>query len=195
MNKRFNILFFFTVVNIVTIYAQWSEKDSLNLEKILSGDREIKLNPEAIEKILLESPISKTPELLKPLLSTDKPVLEFSEELPTFFTDSLESKKFLFLTLKPYSIYTRWNEDPIYGGKVQPYVWPMATKEYSRSQTPQRSNYANSFPFAGKGGGRPAPSAGAVVSFSMEDVLQNLFSKKGRARLRNAKHANAWKNY
>lgn len=192
MKLRAGILFFLLLTGMSSLYAQWSEQDSLNLQRILSGEGEIQLNPEAIRDIRLESPSINLPDLFEPLMQQDESILRFNEELPTFFTDSVSQKK-MYMTLKPYTAFTKYNEDPVYGDKKGEYIWPMATKAYIRPY--EANEYRVRPPLPSAGGSFHTTLGGASVSFSMEDLLQSIFSKKGRARLRNAKHANAWKTY
>lgn len=189
MNRRISISLYLFTLGIISVNAQWTERDSLNLERILSGDQEIQLNPEAIDDIRLETPSFKMPELSQPLVPEQESIFNFDETLPTFFTDSIQEKRVLYLTLKPYTIFTKYNEDPVYGPNKNGYIWPMATKMYDSGQGTYRAGPASA------GGSFNNVSAGFSYSFSMEDVLQRIFSKKGRARLRNAKNANAWKTY
>lgn len=86
---------------------QWTKQDSLKLRKLLDGDGELMLNPDAVNSIRFES----SP-LGKPMISTDSPVLKFNEELPELPFDRNELRK--VLTLRPYSAFTKRSEDPIY---------------------------------------------------------------------------------
>ena len=50
MSKRFIILLL--VLSVAgELYAQWTKKDSLNLQRIINGNGELKLNPEAVKRI------------------------------------------------------------------------------------------------------------------------------------------------
>lgn len=188
MNRRLGFSFFLFSTLTISAYGQWTAQDSLNLKKFLSGDSEIKLNPNAINNILLESPTIN----LKPMMQSEKPSLKFRTDLPSYFTDSIFRNKRIYLTLRPYSAFTRYNENP--AGRDGNYIQPMATKVRFRQGT-QPSNYTTSPSISGMGGPFRGGAAGVVGVFSMEDLLQSIFSKKGRARMHNAKNANAWKKY
>lgn len=191
MNKRFCSLSFLFVAGVIAANAQWTSQDSLKLQKFLSGEKELKLNAEEIGNIRLESPSLEKPFDLSPLMDTEKPSLKFKTNLPTYFTDSIPRKRRIYLTLHPYGIFTRYDENPVTG---QSYIYPMAVK-FSLRNGPVR-NYKVTTPLPGIGGRVLAPiGPGISYSFSAEDLLQRIFSKKGRARLHNAEHANAWKNY
>lgn len=51
MSKQIIILLLICLSNAETIYAQWTEKDSVWLRNVLSGKEELKLNPEALKAI------------------------------------------------------------------------------------------------------------------------------------------------
>lgn len=188
MDKRISISFLLCTLWIVNVHAQWTRQDSLRLQKFLSGDGEIHLNKEVIKSINFSLPSNQTPLHLRPMMSTESPSLKFCEDLPTLFSDSI-SKKLQRLTLSPYTIFTKYGEDPIYGkNKNGQYIWPSAVKLALR-----RAGQGQPLPGSPNQGSRA--SAGLVHRFSAEDILQSIFSKKGRTRLKNAKDANAWKNY
>ena len=51
MSKQVIILFLICLSNTDYLYAQWTEKDSVWLQKILSGKEKLELNPEALKAI------------------------------------------------------------------------------------------------------------------------------------------------
>lgn len=87
----------------VTLHAQWTAKDSVNLQRILNGKEDIKLNMDAVKQIDFNS--SPT----APKISKERPGLRLDETLPQV----LEKKK-VVLTLRPYTANTKYNWDPIY---------------------------------------------------------------------------------
>lgn len=188
MKRRFYLVCFLLLLGTIAVYAQWTAQDSIKLQKFLSGEKELKLNREETKHIQLETPSLNNLFNQSPLMDTEKPSLKFNTYLPTYFSDSTIRKKKIYLTLHPYSIFTRYDEDP------SGCTYPMAVKFDLRNGTVKggrqaiRTNGITSKLLAPVG-------PGISYSFSMEDVLQQIFSKKGRARLHNAKHANAWKTY
>ena len=65
-----------------TCYAQWTRKDSLELKESLRGDREVKLNKEAVKLINLNSGT------VSPLLFDEKPWMRYDGSLPAIITPS-----------------------------------------------------------------------------------------------------------
>lgn len=88
--------------------AQWSAKDSLNLQRILGGKEEIKLNMDAVKQIDLSTPMGA------PRAVTNKSWLQVDETLPT-----VNNKKKIILTLHPYTARTKYNWDPVYQRKIK----------------------------------------------------------------------------
>ena len=92
----------------VTLHAQWTAKDSVNLQRILNGKEDIKLNMDAVKQIDFNS----SPTV--PKMSKERPGLRLDETLPQV----LEKKK-VVLTLRPYTANTKYNWDPIYQKKIR----------------------------------------------------------------------------
>ena len=101
---------------VSVLRAQWTAKDSLNLDRILQGKEEIKLNPDAL-KHLDFNPLGA------PRVSEDKPWMRFDETLP-----QVRKKKKIILTLHPYTARTKYNWDPVYQKKINidAYTWEKA---------------------------------------------------------------------
>lgn len=114
MSKNLNLFLFFCVIT-VSAQAQWSQKDSLNLRRLLQGDGEIKLNPNAVKDIDFGSFIGE------PMKSNDSPATRYNTTLPSPRPDYSKMN----LTLRPYSIHTKFNYDPIYKRKIKvgPDTW------------------------------------------------------------------------
>lgn len=92
----------------VTLHAQWTAKDSVNLQRILNGKEDIKLNMDAVKQIDFNS----SPTV--PKMSKERPGLRLDETLPQV----LEKKK-VVLTLRPYTANTKYNWYPIYQKKIR----------------------------------------------------------------------------
>lgn len=60
----------------VTLHAQWTAKDSVNLQRILNGKEDIKLNMDAVKQIDFNS----SPTV--PKMSKERPGLRLDETLP-----------------------------------------------------------------------------------------------------------------
>ena len=85
----------------------WTPEDSLRLQRLLEGDGDIKLNPNALKE--LERNFGQ------PKASDEKSWLRFDETLP--YTPTEKQKK-IRLVLRPYTGYTPYNWDPIYQRKI-----------------------------------------------------------------------------
>ena len=99
------------LLSLVTlgVNAQWTAKDSLNLQRMLEGEGEVKLNREAIKLIDFGKVIGA------PGMSTAKSWMLPDESLPTI----LPEKKKIVLTLYPYTANTRFDWDPVYQRKIK----------------------------------------------------------------------------
>lgn len=190
--KRLLSTALFVMLGYTFCQAQWTRQDSIRLQQMLSGDQEIKLNEKAVKDIQLEIRTSK--ELLEKelLLDDTKNILNFDMTLPRFHTvaDSLLFKpRTIYLSLRPYGINGF--------AEFSPRPYPYVVRDEVRKKSERPSIYNEAFlaqPGIAGRVNRPI-GIGFSVSFSAEDLLQYLFSKKGRARLHNAKHAKAWKTY
>ena len=85
----------------------WTSADSLRLQRLLEGEGEIKLNPEALRE--LEQNFGQ------PKISEEKPWLKFDETLPMGISEKDKKAK---MVLRPYTGYTPYNWDPIRGCKI-----------------------------------------------------------------------------
>lgn len=92
------------------LYSQdWTPQDSIRLHRLLQGEGEVKLNPEALKEMGVTSPLG-TPKMV-----TDKSWLDFDNTLPVM---PRASKNKIVLTLRPYTANTKYNWDPIYQKKI-----------------------------------------------------------------------------
>lgn len=105
MMKRILLLLLLCPFALI-IRAQWTAKDSLNLNRVLQGKEEIKLNMDAVKQIEFDP-------LGAPRVSEDKPWMRFDETLP-----EVRKKKKILLTLYPYKPGTKYNWDPVYQKKI-----------------------------------------------------------------------------
>lgn len=114
MAKRF-ILFILICLSIPMAHSQgWTKKDSLNLSRMLNGDGEIKLNPEALKQIDFGSDVIGTPRM-----STEKNWMLPDESLPAVLPNTLPLEKRQMLSLHPYKPNTPFDWDPVYRKKIK----------------------------------------------------------------------------
>lgn len=92
------------------LYAQeWTPQDSLHLRRFLSGEGEVRLNPDVLKEIGIDSPLGSPKE------DMNKSWLEFDSSLPVML--QMPEKK-VVLTLRPYTANTKYNWDPVYQKKI-----------------------------------------------------------------------------
>ena len=92
------------------LYAQeWTPQDSLHLRRFLSGEGEVRLNPDVLKEIGNDSPLGSPKE------DMNKSWLEFDSSLPVM--PQMPEKK-VVLTLRPYTANTKYNWDPVYQKKI-----------------------------------------------------------------------------
>lgn len=92
------------------LYAQeWIPQDSLHLRRFLSGEGEVRLNPDVLKEIGIDSPLGSPKE------DMNKSWLEFDSSLPVM--PQMPEKK-VVLTLRPYTANTKYNWDPVYQKKI-----------------------------------------------------------------------------
>lgn len=92
------------------LYAQeWTQQDSLHLRRFLSGEGEVRLNPDVLKEIGIDSPLGSPKE------DMNKSWLEFDSSLPVM--PQMPEKK-VVLTLRPYTANTKYNWDPVYQKKI-----------------------------------------------------------------------------
>lgn len=92
------------------LYAQeWTPQDSLRLRQLLNGEGEVKLNPDVLKEIGIESPLGSQK------MEETKSWLDFDASLPAM--PQMPEKK-VVLTLRPYTANTKYNWDPVYQKKI-----------------------------------------------------------------------------
>jgi hypothetical protein len=169
MGKKILLLFVFCTQHAETVYSQWTKQDSIWLQDVLSGRKELRLNQDVLKAIesgtLIntegENPLRNSdpnPSPLKGLISKD-----FSEYLKP-----LENGK----AINPLSMYDLNVPGPKYKINEAAFSIPQSAKN-----PPIRS------------------SGGVSKAVSFEDALRYIFMPAERAKMRNRKNANAWKSY
>lgn len=81
----------------------------MKLQQLLHGAGEVKLNPDVLKEIGVESPMGT------PKVAVDKAWLNFDHSLPVM--PKMPEKK-IVLTLHPYTANTKYNWDPVYQKKI-----------------------------------------------------------------------------
>src|SRR5574344_185041 len=124
MSNKEIVIILFLAVGIPSAKAQqWSKADSIKLNQILKGNKEININKAELQNIQFDNKIINKP-LLDPIpLNNIRP----DETLP-----SNASKKFI-LTMYPYKPNTPYNWDPVLHCKiiqVNGYWEPQNTTEH-----------------------------------------------------------------
>lgn len=184
-------LFILSVLSVtLPVYAQ-NEKG-----------KDIRLNEEAIRMIQFDFSGTKPPHEEIKAATLDKPWMNFKKDLrlPRSLTDTTKVKKPTeYVRMLPYTIWTRFGEDPVYDVLVlgRPKKWEMHwtlnpnavyTEEYGRSLP------------AGTGmmyERATSPVGGSVVIGGLDFIgaIYNNLTPRGRMLKYNRKHANAWKIY
>lgn len=114
MTKRF-ILYLLISLSISMAHSQeWTQKDSVNLSRMLKKDGEMKLNKEAVRQIDFGSDVIGTP-----MMSTEKNWLLPDESLPSSLPNTLPLDKRQMLSLHPYKPNTPFDWDPVYQKKIK----------------------------------------------------------------------------
>ncbi|WP_455671848.1 DUF4858 domain-containing protein [Phocaeicola sp.] len=161
---------------------QWTKQDSIRLQQLLSGQVEIVIDDDAQKEI---------DRLFNPekweLKSTPFPKknMKFESELPRYYiskVDTIDGRG--YIRLLPYGPFNTPEEEQIY-------VEIPINKEYLITYDPRLEPAP---------AGRATPNAqlvgaGIFATFDANKLLGLIFSKKERAKTRNAKKANAWKTY
>ena len=173
---RISLSILFCIIGILASKAQLSKRDSIHLKQLLKGDKEIKLNQEAVKSIQFNF-APDINEMHKPKMSEEKPWMEFKKSLSKNFNDTVQWRKPKYIRLLPYTIFTRLGEDPVNDIIIKTRKDTLRMKlklDYLKEYIPQHQ---------------------PVVSFDAEKLLYENLTKRGRAIRRNRKRAKAWKIY
>ncbi len=95
MTKRFILFILISLTASVVCSQEWTTQDSIKLNRILQGNEEIKLNPEAVKQIDFGSDVMGTP-----LMSTEKSWMLPDATLPSVLPNTLPLNKRQMLTLR-----------------------------------------------------------------------------------------------
>lgn len=166
-------------------------------------EKELQLNMDAVKMIQFDFDPSSKPEN-KPLEAPlDKKWMDFKVDLkvPRSLIDTTKVKKPEgYVRMEPYTIWTRFGEDPVYDVLVtgRPKKW-----EISWTLNPNRvyrdENYGRSLmPSTGRvyrDLNAPIGPTFGIGGLDFIGFLYDNLSPRGRMLAHNRKHANAWKTY
>lgn len=166
-------------------------------------EKELQLNMDAVKMIQFDFDPSSKPEN-KPLEAPlDKKWMDFKVDLkvPRSLIDTTKVKKPEgYVRMEPYTIWTRFGEDPVYDVLVtgRPKKWEISWT-LNPNQVYRDENYGRSLmPSPGRMYESVGGSAGVGIGIDGLDFIGFLYdnlSPRGRMLAHNRKHANAWKTY
>ena len=177
MVLRIYIGILISLLSIQASKAQLSKRDSIRLKQMLEGDEEIQINPEAVKSIQFNF-APQLEEKPKPRMAENKPWMDFDKSLPKNFNDTTRWRKPKFIRLLPYTVYTKWWEDPI-NDKLR--LDKKDTLTFKLDLEYLKEKYM--------------PVTRPVATFDTEKFLYENLTKRGRTIRRNRKRAKAWKIY
>ena len=198
MNRKTCLGILLGSLSLLPAHAQWTREDSLRLQRILNGEEELIINREAVNAIQWDVP-SKKSSIGQPLLKDEKPWMEFRTDLPSDFTEKTRLQPLKYIRLLPYSIFTRWNENPVddvLSKSKQDTLkrFTVHMKLFNLTPDPSRMNGHVIVPE----GMDPtvSPSASPLLTgLDIDKLLYESLTKRGRAIRRNREKAKAWKTY
>ena len=106
--KRFVTVMALSLTTLLMYAQEWTSKDSLHVKKLLDGERELILNPDAVKSIDFGNAAGP------PRISKEKSWMHFDESLPRVLP-----KPKVVLTLSPYTATTPYDWDPVYQKKIR----------------------------------------------------------------------------
>lgn len=166
-------------------------------------EKELQLNMDAVKMIQFDFNPTSKPEN-KPLEAPlDKKWMDFKVDLrmPRNLIDTTKLwKPEGYVRMEPYTIWTRFGEDPVYDVLVtgRPKKWEISWT-LNPNQVYRDENYGRSLmPSPGRMYESVGGSAGVGIGIDGLDFIGFLYdnlSPRGRMLAHNRKHANAWKTY
>ncbi|WP_455961045.1 DUF4858 domain-containing protein [Bacteroides bouchesdurhonensis] len=106
--KRFVTVMALSLTTLLMYAQEWTSKDSLHVKKLLDGEQELILNPDAVKSIDFGNAAGT------PRISKEKSWMHFDESLPRVLP-----KPKVVLTLSPYTATTPYDWDPVYQKKIR----------------------------------------------------------------------------
>lgn len=166
-------------------------------------EKELQLNMDAVKMIQFDfAPTEKQDN--KPLEAPlNKKWMDFKVDLkvPRSLIDTTKVRKPEgYVRIEPYTIWTRFGEDPVYDVLVvgRPKKWEISWT-LNPNQVYKHENYGHSLsPSTGRmydGLNAPIGPSFAIGGLDFIGFLYDNLSPRGRMLAHNRKHANAWKTY
>ncbi|MCD7937804.1 MAG: hypothetical protein LUG98_13175 [Tannerellaceae bacterium] len=196
-----------TSISLISVFCfihaatgQWTERDSIWLQQVLSGEEELRLSPETEETIragtFLNSGMPQTPLLAAP------PVLPISKDFSDVILSDTIRDPLDILSLPPavFKWYVQQIDSvPEINRNAYTPLHPLVPKEWvdiPGAPVQLKTGAGNLFlPEVRDGQSRGSLNLNTRTTFSAEELLRTIFWKSERAKRRNRKHATAWKNY
>jgi hypothetical protein len=196
MNKPVVIWIFFLLNGTTCIYAQWAEQDSVWLQRIIIGNDTLRLNPEA-EKAIREGRLINH-ETSEPQLLEAPPILPLIIDFSGVGTPDSEAQQIDYSTMPPAvllrnQLLQHADSSLIIdsGAFALPgIIIPKEKIQLGNSPVSVAVGAQNLFPEEVRNGPREG-SVGITIgaTFSLQDVLLYIFSKKERQKRKNRKRA------
>lgn len=169
-----------------------------------ANEKEIELNLDAVKMIQFDFSLPDD-KIAKPLEAPlEKSWMKFRTDIgmPRSMIDSTRVKKIVgFIRAEPYTIWTKFGEDPVYDVLVEgrPKEWKIQWVLNPFRQTGYDS-YSRDLPvptgrFYDLATGGSGAGGAAVIEGDINGLLYDVLTKRGRMLAHNRKHANAWKTY
>lgn len=160
---------------------QWTKQDSLRLQQLLSGQVEIIVDDETQKEIERLFNPEKWEMKSQPF---PKKNMKFETDLPRYYISKIDTVDgHGYIRLLPYGPFESPEEEKVY---VEiPINKELLAGYDSRLEPAPAGKFTPSALMVG---------AGISTSFDGDKLLGIIFSKKIRAKVRNAKNAKAWEN-
>lgn len=168
MEKKIIAIIIFIIHNSATLYAQWTEEDSVWLNNVLSGKEELRLNPETWRAI-------QEGTLINERMSPQNQMISAPSQIPI---------------ARDFSEYIRPKNPQ---KAINPWSVPTAVYTLYNMNVPTLGLTYNKAAFATPQSVIDNASRPSGISF--DDMLRTLFQPSFRAKTRNRKNATAWKTY
>ena len=169
----------------MVVYAQeWTEQDSIWLQRVLNGTEKIRLNEET-RKAIESGMLIHDPTVIQQLKISPKeyPVIESFEGITS---PEVNRKPPSDLPPAVYRLHILHHKDslPDINNAFKIHAAKLTEFKILHERTYRKATVDDPMTIRPSGG-----------SFSAEDILRTIFWPSHRAKKRNAKNANAWKTY
>jgi hypothetical protein len=198
MRKYYCLVFFIVLKSGAVMYAQdWTEQDSIWLQRVLNGTEKIQLN-EATRKAIESGTFIHDPAVVKQLkISPAKtPIVQSFEGITAPESRKTERTPLSELPVSVFKLYDLGQNDSL-TGRSQIAMPAGSTATTFNQKTIEELKLLDKFtPRKATVDDKTAiGSGGGSIDFDFENILRTIFWPSHRAKKRNAKNANAWKTY